>query len=135
MNELAHYGILGMRWGVRRSPAQLRRAANRDANKLGKLVVKGVEKAKTAGHNKAIAYLNNKPNAKQDVKDIKSVEKAIAKARKHFIKMKERYANTPYSNITMSYNVEKGYTYVKVRMGDTDFSENRTKYAYAEDMD
>lgn len=30
-NNLKHYGILGMRWGVRRSKAQLRRARGPDA--------------------------------------------------------------------------------------------------------
>jgi flagellar motor component MotA len=43
-NYLAHYGILGMRWGVRRTPAQLgyvtTRQANKNAKKAGKDAVK-----------------------------------------------------------------------------------------------
>ena len=32
MNELAHYGILGMKWGVRRSEAQLARARGKKSS-------------------------------------------------------------------------------------------------------
>lgn len=31
-NELRHYGILGMKWGVRRTPAQLARARGKSAS-------------------------------------------------------------------------------------------------------
>lgn len=39
-NELKHYGVLGMRWGVRRSPEQLRRAAGKLERQNEKLVNK-----------------------------------------------------------------------------------------------
>lgn len=32
-NELLHYGVLGMKWGVRRTPAQLARARGQTASK------------------------------------------------------------------------------------------------------
>lgn len=34
-NELAHYGILGMKWGIRRTPAQLARARGSSGKKTG----------------------------------------------------------------------------------------------------
>ena len=56
-NELAHWGILGMKWGVRRTPEQLghprhtgskrpRSAAYKKAqSKLGRMMKSGIKKA------------------------------------------------------------------------------------------
>ncbi len=57
MSELQHYGVLGMKWGVRRTQAQLARAERKDV----KWVTKGkgakiTEKARKASSEKAEAH-------------------------------------------------------------------------------
>ncbi len=42
VNELTHYGVLGMKWGVRRSPKQLRAKSGKLAKKNAKLERKKV---------------------------------------------------------------------------------------------
>lgn len=42
-NELKHYGVLGMRWGVRRTPEQLRKAAGKLEERNRKLQDKHIK--------------------------------------------------------------------------------------------
>lgn len=63
-NELKHYGVLGMRWGVRRTPAQLGRSS--DSSKKRK--VRESRKAKKAAKAKA------SESSKKTVKDMTDAE-------------------------------------------------------------
>lgn len=94
-NELAHFGILGMKWGRRRTPEQLghprhsgskrpRSAAYKKAqSKLGKIVKSGIKKVEANWRE------YNSPANKQmraEKKYYKQTEKAIEKARKGKLK-------------------------------------------------
>lgn len=65
-NELYHYGVLGMKWGVRRTPEQL---GHKTTTKKNKVVIKKNDKSKD---------LNNALKASQQVsKDLGKVVKVI----------------------------------------------------------
>lgn len=55
--ELAHYGILGMKWGVRRTPAQLARA--RGKTKSEKETKQTVSKKQSSPQKKSISELSD----------------------------------------------------------------------------
>ena len=66
-NEVCRYGVLGMRWGVRKNPAKAYAKASRKDDRLDqKSIKKGLESAK----------LSNKHN-----KRIKSMEKAFSEVK------------------------------------------------------
>lgn len=87
-NELAHFGILGMKWGIRRSPEQLghprhrgsgrrRSTAYKNAqSKLGKMMKSGIKKAEANWR----AY--NSPQAKEK----RFMDKAMQQARNGTLK-------------------------------------------------
>lgn len=92
-NELNHYGILGMKWGVRRTPAQLARARGRSMTDEPH---EDYKKAHTS-------------------KSIKSMSDAELRNRLNRIQMEQQYSRLSESNV----NKGKEYAQKIIKAGTT----------------
>lgn len=58
-NELAHYGILGMKWGVRRTPAQLARARGERKGNDNSQAIKKSSSSTSSSKNKSLSEMSD----------------------------------------------------------------------------
>lgn len=95
-NELYHYGILGMRWGVRRTPAQLGRSTT------------GKKTASSKSNNKNASSTSKQSN-KKSVKDMTDDE---LKSKINRLELEKRYKDLSFSDSS------KGKVFTKQYLAD-----------------
>lgn len=102
-NELYHYGILGMKWGVRRTPAQL--GYSKSDSSVTKRVKKGKElaakkKAKEQAKAEKKANAIEKTNRKDALKNRRNLSDADLEKRIKRLKMEKEFKSLTESDIS-----------------------------------
>lgn len=128
-NELEHYGVLGMRWGVRKDPDRAYEKAGSKLAKLDKksnlIQLKGAAKEQKATKKQrkaSSAMLFQKSKAKSASKATRKALKTYQKAQELQVKayrwneqMKKAFSNTKVSNLNPDY-VALGEKYSKMTL-------------------
>lgn len=121
--ELYHYGVVGMKWGVRRgNTAQAYSMASKKLKRLDRKADRAVENAynkKAKADKKAASFFaGEKSTRKADFKAQKAQRKAVVqanKARKWLHAMESTFANTPESLSREQIELGKKYTEIMDR--------------------
>lgn len=104
--ELCHYGVKGMKWGVRRDLRRFSNAARKDMNATNALY-KSVQSYDSPGSN-STGYMYN-------VKLARAVQKYDMELNRLVSKLNKKYGKASY---IPGYDAEKGKVYAELHMGD-----------------
>lgn len=110
---LAHYGVLGMKWGVRHDPSKAFRKASKKADKL---LAKGTKLRKKGSQNVAKGnrkYFGSEKRMAKGFKQSAKGNRLIYKANKWVKKMEKSFSNVDINSISAAdLSFGKKYVYM-----------------------